>query len=411
MVGLDGTVLAPTTPAGNGTIAAAWSPDSRNIAFINLADDSVPCSQNSLWRLSLADQATPKLLSANALSLSVDVRWHSHSLNYITYRFCNHLHIAIANPDGSDIRVLTSGTTDDTRPSLSPDGTHIAYIHGDDIHGDELWVMNTDGTGKRALWTSSPLTDVQPVWSPDNTEVAFVSNSGLAIAELNPGIDTPRIRGLGGGANITRLNWSSDGCSLAFTTYVSESSKAFTGYRALNCVGLQTGPTQLGFTDTLAASWSPDNKRLVFTGCTVKPESPNYSSCAIYTVASDMTDLKQLTPIQVASTGQTWINCFNNSYSPDGTWIAFNWCDQNGQPTVHLIHPDGTNPTIALPNIPIGEHATWSPDNQHIAAETIINRLAGRTISEIHSYNLTTHTTSTNINGASHNTQPNWGTG
>jgi TolB protein len=58
------------------------------------------------------------------------------------------------NADGSGQRNLTRSITrpfaTGTAPAWSPDGRKIVFISNRDRHG-EVYVMNTDGTGKRKL--------------------------------------------------------------------------------------------------------------------------------------------------------------------------------------------------------------------------------------------------------------------
>ncbi len=68
------------------------------------------------------------------------------------------------NPDGSDVRQLTSTpAVDELDPSWSPDGRMIAYYRRpasrDDSFG-EVWVMNADGSGKRRVGLGA-----NPEWS------------------------------------------------------------------------------------------------------------------------------------------------------------------------------------------------------------------------------------------------------
>jgi dipeptidyl aminopeptidase/acylaminoacyl peptidase len=68
------------------------------------------------------------------------------------------------NPDGSDVRQLTSTpAVDELDPSWSPDGRMIAYYrrpaNRDDSFG-EVWVMNADGSGKRRVGLGA-----NPEWS------------------------------------------------------------------------------------------------------------------------------------------------------------------------------------------------------------------------------------------------------
>src|SRR2546430_12368545 len=56
---------------------------------------------------------------------------------------------------------------DDTRPRWSPDGTRLAFGHA-----GRLWVMNADGTGRRAVATGAT---GGAGWSPDGRWLAFAA--------------------------------------------------------------------------------------------------------------------------------------------------------------------------------------------------------------------------------------------
>jgi Tol biopolymer transport system component len=75
--------------------------------------------------------------------------------------------------DGSHELQLTDATASEGYPAWSPDGSRIAYAAG-----DEIWVMNSDGTDQRAV-TDCPLSggcvgDMAPSWAPDGTELVLV---------------------------------------------------------------------------------------------------------------------------------------------------------------------------------------------------------------------------------------------
>ncbi len=65
-------------------------------------------------------------------------------------------------------------------PSFSPDGSKILFA--DDRDGDlEIYVVNADGTGMRAL-TDNDTRDFFPTWSPDGSTIVFTSNRDGAMA-------------------------------------------------------------------------------------------------------------------------------------------------------------------------------------------------------------------------------------
>jgi Tol biopolymer transport system component len=56
-----------------------------------------------------------------------------------------------------------------SQPSLSRDGTRIAYVHNSTV-----WVMKANGKGKHQV---SDRTGTAPVWSPDSTTITYTAQS------------------------------------------------------------------------------------------------------------------------------------------------------------------------------------------------------------------------------------------
>ena len=72
-----------------------------------------------------------------------------------------------------------------TDPSVSPDGSEIAFVSGGDI-----WTVAANG-GDAHLLVSHPATESRPLYSPDGRKLAFIStrtgNGDIYLLTLDTG--------------------------------------------------------------------------------------------------------------------------------------------------------------------------------------------------------------------------------
>ena len=142
---------------------------------------------------------------------------------------------------------------DNVNPSLSPDGTQVAFERdASDDSGKTfgIWTAKTNGSHLRQLAKVGQ----QPLWSPTAGKIAYVAPAGKSVAL--------RLISAGGGKSralvrnvSTVFGWSPDGKFIAFET----------GTGKLAVVDVATGKVrsllQLHFAPT--AAWSPDSSELV----------------------------------------------------------------------------------------------------------------------------------------------------
>jgi Tol biopolymer transport system component len=158
-------------------------------------------------------------------------------------------------PDGTDERLLAP-----VHGTISPDGTRVAFMEEGSDGMDRIWVMNLDGSGRRAL-TDPPLRNenFSPVWSPDGSLVLYESyekeGSDLHIVDGDGG-DQRRLTDLPGSER--QAVWSPDGTHIAF----SWSTDAGTDTYVVNADG--TGLRRLADFPIHSPAWSPDGSAVGF---------------------------------------------------------------------------------------------------------------------------------------------------
>ena len=89
--------------------------------------------------------------------------------------------------EGGPARAIASGIAWDMQPKFSPDGRSIAFT-SDRGGGDNIWVMDRDGSNPRQVSKESFRLITQPEWTPDGQYVVgrkhFTSGRSLGAGEM-----------------------------------------------------------------------------------------------------------------------------------------------------------------------------------------------------------------------------------
>jgi len=111
-------------------------------------------------------------------------------------------------------------------PQISPDGKQVIYVRNfKDVMTDRnlsnLWIINFDGTGNRALTTGNQ-NDNSPRWSHDGTKIVFKSNkeddkTKLYLMDMASGVSYSITNTKYSPNNVV---WSHDNTKLAFSMFV-----------------------------------------------------------------------------------------------------------------------------------------------------------------------------------------------
>ncbi len=250
-------------------------------------------------------------------------------------------------PDGSGQRRITVSESDDGQPSVSPDGTSLAFVREVDDQ-NQIFVSNVDGSGARQV--TSDGTNGRPAWSPDGRRLGYVSNlaGNLDVYSMAP--DGGGVRRLtdGPGADFG-YGWSRDGKALAF---VSDRAGTYEIWRAA-----ADGSAPLQLTGDggrkFSLDWSPDGGSIVYAWA-------NGGEVEIWSMAVDGTAHRRLS----SSAGDDYAP----RWSPDGRRILFS-TSRLGDIEVFDMAADGSdqrNLSRSHGTEDGGSQAAWSPDGSAI---------------------------------------------
>jgi TolB protein len=184
----------------------------------------------------------------------------------------------VMNPDGTDIRNLTSHPASDTAPVPSPDGRRIAFQSNRDGNND-IYILDLE-SGAQTNLTKNAANDLSPTWSPDGSSIAFVSDRDAILLDEARGLWTNDIYIMeADGSDPRRLTadnltngygglaWSPDGGSIALC------QSSFTAYGAYFPLGIHLMNlsdltlTRLTFdsaTIQCDPKWSPDGNQILY---------------------------------------------------------------------------------------------------------------------------------------------------
>lgn len=209
----------------------------------------------------------------------------------------------VMDVDGTDLVQLTTNAAFEGYPAWSPDGTKIAYRRQDDGNATgHIWVMNADGSGQTQI-TDGPVDqkpdDFDPAWSPDGSKIAYTSAQDATPFDYEAVFVVSA--GGGGGSKVvgdpgvdaaSDPAWSPDGSTIAFECLPHPVLGA--GRPIDICAVPAGGGARTVLLDTddhweQDPAWSPDGQRIVFA------RASQFSTSFLWTANADGSGSAELT--------------------------------------------------------------------------------------------------------------------
>jgi len=172
LVNVDGTLRSTLNPGITRIDDIAFSPDGKTLLYWGSADPGA--NGGALYTQPLDGSGTPKQITQPGGANDADATFAPDGKTII-FRRANvggsSAQILAVQSDGTGLTPVTDGTAYDQDPSISPDGTQIAFKSNRNnaagTSDTQIWVINRDGTGLKQMGIGTAGTsDGAPAWGP-----------------------------------------------------------------------------------------------------------------------------------------------------------------------------------------------------------------------------------------------------
>lgn len=252
--------------------------------------------------------------------------------------------ICIINADGTGIRQLTDDDNRHWYASISPDGASVIYGAHVEDNVYEIFELNL-ADGVTTQLTSKLGVLIAPEISPDGRLIVFTRGDAKGASQIwlmdRSGANPHKINGQGWDPT-----WSPDGTQILFASDSEGTNQLF----IMNLDG--SSLRRITDFDALRgrSDWSPDGAWMVtYNGPAWNRE--------VFIFRPDFSDLRQLTPPGGSSQGP--------SFSPDGKWVVFtsyfdHYNDELGC-EIYIIRVNGTDLRRLTDNAWCDYQPRWGP--------------------------------------------------
>ena len=220
-----------------------------------------------IFVLDLATGEATRLLASNVRGMHPSASLDGTRIAFVRndVEFVNE--VFIASRDGTGLTNVSNHAASDIMAAISPPGGRVAFVT-DRAGFQDIFVVNSDGTGLRRITDVDPAggvtTEWWPAWSHDGQRLAYSSTIDGTPDIWTTTVDGPpfsRARVTGTPDTDLHPTWSPEGTHIAF-----ERRNATTGEVDIVILTLSSGTTQTISLpgQQLTPAWSPDGTLIAF---------------------------------------------------------------------------------------------------------------------------------------------------
>jgi Tol biopolymer transport system component len=231
---------------------------------------------------------------------------------------------------------LTNSAGNKLYPSLSPDGSKIAFQHGDYNGSTEIYVINNDGSNLLQL-TNNSVYDGYPNFSPDGQKIVFAAWDNEQYPEIftmdADGNNRLQITNQSGAYWQSAPTYNRAGDKIYFQEgYNADDHLVMMDLDGTNWVDI-TPPNSFGIAEA-NLHFSPDGSKMIF----LTTEYVGYNNGSDLIIAdTDGSNWNQIT----TSSGGDWF--YQASYHPTLNKLYYTYISSGSVIDIYSMNFDGTN--------------------------------------------------------------------
>ena len=248
-------------PSGVQNSAPNISSDGTKIAFQRFTHDTQTNSYNyDIYVMNSDGTGTPQKFTNGGSNYTPSISLDGTKVTFSGYDSStngNEIYVGNVGFSGAT-RITSSGGN--SEPVFSPDGTKIAFAHDNDGQGQDIWVMNENGTGQTNLTNgAAPQTDNHPAFSPNGQKITFYTSFYLGggcganyiWAVNSDGSGLIRLTTTATGGCDYNQVFSADGTKIVFQRGLNNNGEIYT-------MRASDGSNQTNLTNNPAFDFAPD---------------------------------------------------------------------------------------------------------------------------------------------------------